>query len=154
MRPTPKPVAVPAPVVVPNKRTGNASLLGLVSFFRAETGEIKYLSGVTLYVSSEPLDYSLTAATRRVPANQLASVRRGHANALSALSRRGAIVTRASTDRFGRFQIQNLPEGRFYLIAIGEEFGHYLVWQRQLSLSNGKQFRLYLNRNNLSVLSN
>ena len=140
--------------MVPNRQvSGNASMLGLISFFRSETGEIKYLSGVSLYVSSQPLDASLSSATRKVPASSLAGVRQAHANSLSALSRRGAIVARGSTDRFGRFQLQNLPEGRYYLIAVTEGFGHYLVWQRQVNLSSGRQFRLYLNRNNLSVLS-
>ena len=65
----------------------------------------------------------------------------------------GAIAARTSTDRFGRFQLSNLPEGRYYLIAVGDAFGHYLVWQREVSLSSSRQFRLYLNRNNVSLLS-
>jgi hypothetical protein len=153
-KPTPKPKPVPSPVVVPNSQVrGNASMLGLVSFFRSETGEIKYLSGVSLYVSSQPLDGSLTSATRKVTAAELPALRRAHAGALSGLSRRGAIVAQGTTDRFGRFQIHNLPEGRYYLIAVTDGFGHYLVWQRPVSLDDGRQFRVYLNRNNLSMLS-
>jgi hypothetical protein len=128
-------------------------MLGLVSFFRSETGEIKYLGGVSLYVSSVPLDATLTMGTRKVPASSVNSLKNAHANALSSLSRRGAIVAQTATDKYGRFQLKNLPEGRYYLIAVTQEFGHYLVWQRQVGLSSGRQFRLYLNRNNLSVLS-
>jgi hypothetical protein len=147
-------VVVPSPVVVQNPHmTGNASMLGLISFFRSETGEIKYLSGVQLYISTQPLDDTLTMATRKIAPNEIASVRRMHANTLSSLSGRGAIVAHTSTDKFGRFQLQNLPEGRYYLIAVGDAFGHYLVWQREVSLSSARQFRLYLNRNNVSLLS-
>lgn len=128
-------------------------MLGLISFFRSETGEIKYLSGVQLYIATQPLDDTLSTATRKIAPSEVASTRRMHANTLSGLSGRGAIVAHTSTDRFGRFQLQNLPEGRYYLIAVGHAFGHYLVWQRQVSLSNSRQFRLYLNRNNVSLLS-
>jgi hypothetical protein len=128
-------------------------MLGLISFFRSETGEIKYLSGVQLYVSTQPLDDTLSMATRKIDPSEVASVRRRHASTLSSLSARGAIVSHTSTDRFGRFQLQGLPEGRYYLIAVGDAFGHYLVWQREVSLSSSRQFRLYLNRNNVSLLS-
>jgi hypothetical protein len=146
--PTPKPAFVP-----PSTKAGTASIVGLVSFFRSETGEILYLHGVQFYLSRDPL-VAATGAVRQVSKAQATSLKADHRGKIWTMIKAGKIASGTESDKFGRFKMESLPDGEYYLIGLGEEFGRYMVWQRRVQLSHGKQVRMYLNRNNLEILSN
>ena len=154
-RPTPRPVVkatpkAPAPNV-PIGKTGSASIVGLVSYFRSESGEIQYLHGVQFYVSAEPLDPSLLAGTQTLNRAQSDAAKQRNRARIWNLIKTGRIVSGIESDKFGRFKFQALPEGEFYLIGVYEEPGRYMVWHRRVSLGANRQYRLYLNRNNLAL---
>jgi hypothetical protein len=163
-RPTPKPTPTPTPRAALKARTlppvsalvgksGSASVVGLVSYFRTDSGEIQYLHGVQFYVAAEPLDAALHVGARPVPRAQWEVLKLRHRARIWELIRSGKIVSGIESDRFGRFKFQALPEGAFHLIGIYEDGGRYMVWQRPLPLAPNRQFRTYLNRNNVSLSS-
>jgi hypothetical protein len=127
--------------------------VGLVSFFRTDSGEIQYLHGVQFYVAAEPLDPALHGGARPVPRAQWEVLKLRHRARIWELIRSGKIVSGIESDRFGRFKFQALPEGSFHLIGIYEDGGRYMVWQRPLPLAPNRQFRTYLNRNNVALSS-
>ncbi|MFP5503369.1 MAG: carboxypeptidase-like regulatory domain-containing protein [Candidatus Sericytochromatia bacterium] len=135
----------------PAPRTGDASLAGLVSYFRQESGEITYLADVPVFVSAEPLDPAYGGRTISLSAAEARQVRASHQARLRAIAGAGRLVTTVMTDRFGRFQLSGLPRGTYYAIVVTQELGRYLVWQRQIELRAGRVERVYMNRNNLSV---
>jgi hypothetical protein len=137
---------------VPPNKSGSASIVGLVSYFRAETGEIQYLHGVQFYVSADPLDASLKGATRTLAKGTSDAVKARHRARIWSLIKAGRIVSGIESDKFGRFKFQALPEGEYYLIGIYEEAGRYMVWHRPISLAANRQYRLYLNRNNMAMM--
>lgn len=127
--------------------------MGLVSHFRSDTGDIQYLHGVQFYVSVEPLDGALTAGAKPVPRAQWEVLKLRHRARVWELIRSGKIVSGIESDRYGRFKFQALPEGDFFLLGIYEDANRYMVWQRPIRLTNNRQYRTYLNRNNLSLSS-
>lgn len=152
--PTPTPRTQTQPLVPSGvHQAGSASVIGLVSYFRSETGEILYLHGVQFYLSREPL-LAEGGAMRTVSRSQAQSLKADHRGRIWSLIKAGKIVSGTESDKFGRFKMDALPDGEYYLVGIAEEFGRYMVWQRKVSLQHGRQVRLYLNRNNLDVLSN
>ena len=173
-KPTPRPTPTPTPKPTPRPsssprsalkartlppvstfvgKAGSASVVGLVSYFRTDSGEIQYLHGVQFYVATEPLDPGLAAGARPVPRAQWEVLKLRHRARIWDLIRNGKIVSGIESDRFGRFRFQALPEGAFHLIGIFEDGGRYMVWQRPLTLAPNRQFRTYLNRNNVSLSS-
>ncbi|MEB3330592.1 MAG: hypothetical protein VKQ33_15305 [Candidatus Sericytochromatia bacterium] len=134
-------------------KSGSASVVGLVSYFRTDAGDIQYLHGVQFYVAAEPLDATLRAGGRQVPRAQWEVIKLRHRARIWDLIRTGKIVSGIESDRFGRFKFQALPAGSFHLIGIYEDSGRYMVWQRPLTLAANRQLRTYLNRNNVSLSS-
>ena len=122
-----------------------------MSYFRSESGEIQYLHGVQFYVSAEPLEPSLMAGTQTLTKAQAEAANKRHRARIWNLIKTGRIVSGIESDKFGRFKFQALPEGEFYLIGVYEAPNRYMVWHRQISLGSNRQYRLYLNRNNLAL---
>lgn len=143
----------PTPILKHQERTGASSLYGLISFFRAETGEIFYLAGVNLYVTTVPLTEDFTSMTMKVSPAEAKAYRSKFQARLNGLASADEVVFQGQTDQFGRFHFTSLPDGQYYLVGIGEAYGHYLVWQKPIRLERGKVTRVYLNRNNLGLLS-
>lgn len=154
--PPPSPLARPSagaiPSVVPNLPlsgpSGPATVSGQVSYFRAETGEILYLSGARIFISREAL---MAAGGITASPAQAEALRGLHRDRIAQLLRQGAILRAGVSDKFGRFELSRLPEGECYLLGMADEFGRYLMWQRKLRLEGGRPERVYLNRNNLDL---
>lgn len=103
------------------------------------------------YVSAEPLESGLSNPTTTLAKGQMEAVKARHRARIWSLIKAGRIVSGIESDKFGRFKFNALPEGNFYLIGVYEDGGRYMLWHRNVSLQAGRQYRLYLNRNNLSV---
>ncbi|MEB3283987.1 MAG: hypothetical protein VKN33_01705 [Candidatus Sericytochromatia bacterium] len=134
------------------KRTGSASIVGLVSHFHADTGEIQYLQGVQFYIAIEPLDSTLHSGTKLIAATQKENAKARHRARIWELIRTGKIISGIESDKFGRFKFQALPDGKCYLIGIYDDSQRYMVWQRGIRLDSNRQYRTYLNRNNVSMI--
>jgi hypothetical protein len=126
--------------------------VGLVSHFHADTSEIQYLQGVQFYIAIEPLDPALQAGAKPIGRAQWEVAKTRHRARIWELIRSGKIISGIESDKYGRFRFQALPEGQFYLIGVFEGQNLYMVWQRVITLSSNRQYRTYLNRNDVSLI--
>lgn len=149
---SPKPHSLPPSSALVNK-TGSASIVGLVSHFHGETGEIQYLQGVQFYIAVEPLDPSLQSGAKPILRSQWITAKARHRARIWELIRTGKIISGIESDRYGRFKFQALPAGKCFLIGVFDDSNRYMVWQRSINLANNRQYRTYLNRNNVSLIS-
>lgn len=149
---SPKPHSLPPTSSLVSK-TGSASIVGLVSHFHSETGEIQYLQGVQFYIAVEPLDPSLQSGAKPIMRSQWESAKARHRARIWELIRTGKIISGIESDKYGRFKFQALPAGKCFLIGVFDDSERYMVWQRSITLANNRQYRTYLNRNNVSLVS-
>lgn len=148
--------AVPSRFPVANTPTvrvpfGSATLSGLVSLFDPKSGAITYLDGVQFYLSERPIEDNLDRRVLRLSQADARLLRSRYRKRIRDMLREGVIIADCESDRAGRFILQTLPAGRYYLIAVADESNRFLVWQDRVTLQNGYHGKRYLNRNNLSL---
>lgn len=130
---------------------GGATLSGLVSLFDPKSGAITYLDGVQFYLSERPIEDSVEKGVLRLSQSDARLLRSRYRKRVRDMLREGVIIADCESDRAGRFILEALPAGRYYLIGVADESNRFLVWQDRVTLQNGYHGKRYLNRNNLSL---